>query len=132
MRLEEAYRTLEEARARRQHGVEADFEFHLAIANATGNGFYIAALALLRTQICFGIQLARTLSLQRTGDSLVVVQSEHGTIFEAIRDGDPSAAQAAIRQHIEHACRRLFGPASLLRATAVSQPAASGTRGELA
>jgi DNA-binding FadR family transcriptional regulator len=89
-------------------GADADEAFHLAVCEATGNRFFADARASMQAHIIFGMNLARSLSLTKPADRLELVQSEHVTIFEAIRDQDPTAAETAMRSHIENARRRVF------------------------
>ena len=102
-------------------GMNADFEFHVAIARASGNNFYEAMMEALRTPIEFAINLARNLAMTRPLDHLLTVQAEHIAIFRAIEDRDREGARLAMRTHIEHACQRVFeGPGGATRLTEAS------------
>ncbi|HWJ99789.1 MAG TPA: FadR/GntR family transcriptional regulator [Xanthobacteraceae bacterium] len=89
-------------------GAVADFEFHYAVARATGNPFYASAIALLRPHIDFGMNLARSLSLRKPRSRVRQVQDEHARVYLAIQEGDAEKAREAMRYHIENACTRLF------------------------
>jgi GntR family transcriptional repressor for pyruvate dehydrogenase complex len=92
-------------------GMDADHEFHLAVARATGNEFYITMMETMRAPIEFCINLGRSLSMHRPYDHLLRVQQEHVTIFKAIEAGDGETARDAMRQHVADACERIFhGP----------------------
>ena len=91
-----------------QLGVEADFELHFAIAQAAQNRFFLSTMASLRNNICFGMNLARSLSLTRPSDRLQQVQAEHVVILDAIRDHDASRARDAMRRHLHNARTRVF------------------------
>jgi DNA-binding FadR family transcriptional regulator len=88
-------------------GVDADVHFHRAIAQATHNPYHIAVQATLQTQIAFGMNLTRSLSL-RQESRLRLVQDEHIGIVAAIEARDVARARAAMERHIENARRRMF------------------------
>ena len=106
--IKKALDRLEDAVHTGQLGVDADFELHLAIAQAAQNRFFVSTLASLRTSVSFGMNLTRTLSLARPIDRLQAVQAEHVAVFLAIRDHDPEQARAAMQRHIENARHRVF------------------------
>jgi GntR family transcriptional repressor for pyruvate dehydrogenase complex len=92
-------------------GMNADLEFHFAVARASGNEFFEAVMESMRTPLEFAVNLARSLSLKRPMDHLLTVQAEHVRMFEAIEARDKDAARLAMRTHIENACFRVFeGP----------------------
>jgi GntR family transcriptional regulator, transcriptional repressor for pyruvate dehydrogenase complex len=104
---------MEEAIATGVVGMNADFEFHIAVARASGNDFYETVMEALRTPIEFVINLARSLAMTRPLDHLLTVQAEHVAMFQAIEASDREAARLAMRTHVEHACQRVFeGPGS--------------------
>lgn len=85
-----------------------DMEFHLCIARASGNRYYVD----VQQQFGRGISprtrlgladleaLDRILSLQH-------VYSEHRAIYAAIQRGDPEDARAAMRVHLSNSRERL-------------------------
>lgn len=89
-------------------GVQQDSDFHAAIARATQNPYFEAALAAVRPQIDFLIDLARSFSVLQSAEHLAMVQREHAAIFEAIRDGDGVKAREAMQAHIRNAQERVF------------------------
>jgi GntR family transcriptional repressor for pyruvate dehydrogenase complex len=93
------------------HAVELDIAFHVAIADATHNRYYVDLLQYLNLQIRQAVQTARTHSLarQRLPDE---VHREHVRIFDAIRAGDPLAARLAATSHLQRAAARLNLPIS--------------------
>jgi DNA-binding FadR family transcriptional regulator len=86
--------------------VELDIAFHVAIAHATHNRYYVELLQYLNLQIRQAVQTARTYSLarERLPDE---VHREHVRIFEAIRAGDALAAREAATSHLRSAASRL-------------------------
>lgn len=92
-------------------GMPADIEFHYAVARASGNEFFEAVMQSMREPFEFAVNLARSLTLTRPLEHLLVVQAEHVAIFEAIESQDKEAARRAMRTHIGNACSRIFdGP----------------------
>jgi GntR family transcriptional repressor for pyruvate dehydrogenase complex len=90
---------------------EADLEFHLAIAAACGNPFFLRVLRSIQLSVEFSISLTRTLSLTHPQERRVLVHAEHIAVLEAVEAGDPDRARSAMRNHLDNACKRLFqGP----------------------
>lgn len=102
---------LEEAVVSGNVGMDADYEFHLAVARTTGNSFFATVIEAMRVPIEFGINLGRSLSVRRPKRHLMRVQAEHVGIFAAIEAGDKDGARQAMRNHLTDACNRMFnGP----------------------
>ena len=89
-------------------GAEEDFDFHCAIARATGNRFFEGALLALHDSVLMGMTVTRSLSLLRPRDRLMAVHAEHLDIADAIHRNDPDGARRSMRFHIENARRRVF------------------------
>jgi DNA-binding FadR family transcriptional regulator len=105
--------------------VELDIAFHVAIAEATHNRYYVDLLQYLNLQIRQAVRTARahSLSHERLTDD---AQHEHVRIFEAIRAGDPVAARAAAMKHLRCAAARL--KLSIPGRDALTDAAAPATR----
>ena len=108
-RLRGALQRLEQAVQARTLGVDEDFEFHLAVAQATHNRFFVSVIASIQPHMEFGMNLLRNFSLHRTSERVVRVQSEHGDIVKAIAARDPAGAEQAMRTHLENTRQRMFG-----------------------
>ena len=91
-----------------QLGVDADFDLHLAIAEAADNRYYLSALSNLRESVAVGMNLARNLSLLKPRERMTQVQNEHVEIVRAIENGEPDDARRLMRRHIENAKLRVF------------------------
>jgi len=89
-------------------GDDADYAFHLAVAEASRNAFFLETIASTRNQVLFSISLARGLYWRRPAGRVQVVHAEHTAVFEAIRERDPERARAAMRQHIANVRARVF------------------------
>jgi DNA-binding FadR family transcriptional regulator len=107
--LRAALARLERAIAERALGVDEDFEFHLAVAQASKNPFFVSVLTHVRPHMEFGMNLLRNLSLNKTAERIERVQSEHGAVLAAIEQRDPQAAQLAMRKHLINTRQRMFG-----------------------
>jgi GntR family transcriptional repressor for pyruvate dehydrogenase complex len=88
--------------------VASDVKFHLLIAQATGNPYFVDILSHLGNTI---IPRARVNSAQLAHDDPTVylqrVQHEHEDIYQAILRKDPEGARAAMRTHLSNSRERL-------------------------
>lgn len=75
--------------------VRADLRFHVAIAEMTGNSLHARLIGGLRE-----LQFEQSVQMARRLGGLGAPTSEHGAIFEAIRDGDPGRASRAMADHL--------------------------------
>jgi GntR family transcriptional regulator, transcriptional repressor for pyruvate dehydrogenase complex len=90
-------------------GAKDDFAFHLAVARASKNQFFITSLSIIHEQVEFSMNLSRNLSLVKSIERQELVQQEHLAVLEAIRRHDASGAEQAMRRHLENAMARMFG-----------------------
>ncbi|WP_280514954.1 FadR/GntR family transcriptional regulator [Azorhizobium oxalatiphilum] len=90
-----------------RHREDADYAFHIAIAEAANNYFFLSSMQALKEHIAVGMKL-HGLSLLGPAGGLAGVLEEHTTIFTAIRDRDSDAAREAMRVHIRGSYDRLF------------------------
>lgn len=109
IRLREALKRLEDAVASNALGVKEDFDFHMAIAHASKNQFFVSVLASIEPHMEFGMNLMRNLSLSKSSERLNRVQGEHGDVMQAIEQRDAVAAEAAMRAHLTETRLRMFG-----------------------
>jgi GntR family transcriptional repressor for pyruvate dehydrogenase complex len=106
--LREALDRMQEAIEAGEDAVEPDFQFHLRIAEATGNrhfaGFirYVGTMLIPRTRVnVIGREPARR------RDYLAGVNREHEEIYRAIAAQDSGRARAAMRTHLTRSRERL-------------------------
>ena len=90
-------------------GAKDDFAFHMAVARASKNQFFITALSGIQEQMVFSMNLSRNLSLVKSIERQRLVQQEHLEVLEAIQARDAVRASTAMRAHLEHAVNRMFG-----------------------
>ncbi|HEX2113627.1 MAG TPA: FadR/GntR family transcriptional regulator [Alphaproteobacteria bacterium] len=107
--VKQARKRVEAEFASGQSGLDADVLFHLAIARASGNRFFVATLEALTEQIKFGIRLTRELSDRPSAERFAEVCREHARISAALESGDADAARQAMTDHLRGGIRRLFG-----------------------
>jgi DNA-binding FadR family transcriptional regulator len=89
-----------------EDGVAEDVAFHRAIANATGNPYFLKTLTFLNQYLEAGTLVTRKNEALRE-DFSRQVREEHAAIAAAIRAGDPMAARNAAQTHLYNAARRL-------------------------
>ena len=89
-------------------GVEEDIAFHLAVAAAADNRFFLSTMAAIASQIRVGIGLNRSLTLEQPSSRRSAVLEEHQIIFDAITGGDADGAKQAMYRHLENARLRIF------------------------
>lgn len=86
---------------------KADFEFHMAVAKATGNEFYVSILESLNLAIISGMQVALQITKGGSSDRIRRIMDEHTAIYTAIATGDTDAADLSMRYHIHRARTRV-------------------------
>jgi GntR family transcriptional repressor for pyruvate dehydrogenase complex len=106
-KIKAALNLLRDATNRQAHRADADFMFHLSIAQASLNPYFVTAMQALEEHIAVGMRL-HGLSLKSTQDGLMHVLVEHTAIHDAIRDGNPEAARRLMREHLTGSRSRLF------------------------
>ncbi|MFM0049096.1 FadR/GntR family transcriptional regulator [Caballeronia grimmiae] len=108
--IQDAWDRLERVvEAQQGTGAKDDFAFHLAVARASKNQFFITALSFIEEQVVFSMNLSRNLSLVKTLERQRLVQREHLDVLDAIRARDSARAADAMKTHLENALDRMFG-----------------------
>ena len=80
--------------------MERDLAFHLAIAEATHNRFYVQALQAISIQVIEGMSRV-THHFEKTQSNYFAMKDrEHSTLLEAILQGDAGMAKAALELHL--------------------------------
>jgi DNA-binding FadR family transcriptional regulator len=106
-RIEATLQELEASMLARTPSVEADYQFHRAIAAASGNDVFIQMLDCTRQAIEQGIDVAQKLTREGSQARVDTVMREHRQIFEAIRAGDSEAAGVSMSYHLLQARTRI-------------------------
>lgn len=104
--IEHALRRIEEAVATGVSGVEEDVRFHLSIAEATGNPYWIKFVEMFAQSMRSAMKVTRANEARRS-DFAREVRLEHEEIVRAIAAGDPDKARAAACEHMARAAERV-------------------------
>ena len=105
--MKAALALLGEATRDQRHREDADFLFHLGVAEASNNHFYASALHALKSHVAVGMKL-HGLALMGPKPQLRSVFDEHSAIHRAIEGGEPEIARTLMRRHLEGSRDRLF------------------------
>lgn len=87
-------------------GVREDLRFHLAVAHATGNPYWVRLVGMFAPQIEACIAVTRANESKR-GAYQTSAKEDHARLLAAIAAGDVAAARAAARIHMEGAAERI-------------------------
>ena len=104
--IEHALRRIEEAVAAGVSGVEEDVRFHLSIAEATGNPYWVKFVEMFAQPTRSAVKVTRANEARRA-DFSNQVRQEHEKIVAAIAAGDPDLARIAATEHMVHAAERV-------------------------
>lgn len=105
--ITDAFRHMEREVEGDSAGVDADLDFHRAVARAAGNDQIARVVSFLSDQIRETIMVARTRPGSTVSSVIAVTLAEHAAIHEAIIAGLPEAARQAMAAHIHNAAGRL-------------------------
>lgn len=87
--------------------VAPDFRFHLTIAQATGNSYFIELMGHLGLGVIPRTRISSSwLGVEQRAKHLEKVNQEHQDIYAAIERRDPQAARAAMRIHLVNSRER--------------------------
>lgn len=107
-RLRVLLEAIETAAKTGDDAADPDFQFHLTVAEATGNHFFPDLLRHLGRRIIPRTRIDSSAAAhQERGDYVRAVNREHQDIFRAIARSDSDAARAAMRTHLANSRERL-------------------------
>jgi DNA-binding FadR family transcriptional regulator len=89
-----------------QGGLDADLDFHRAVARATGNPYIVKVVSFVSEQMRESIAKTRA-SVGTVAEVIAVTISEHEAIYDAIRAGSAEGARKAMSHHVRNAAARL-------------------------
>lgn len=105
--IRQALELLRDATNRQSHRVDADYQFHLAIARAAQNSYFSTAMEALKEHIAVGMKF-HGVSVKREASGLSRVFGEHEAIANAIALRDGAAARQLMLTHLQGSRERLF------------------------
>ena len=111
-------------------GEDADRDFHMTIARATGNGAFIATVENL-WELRNRSALARNVLTRARGLGLEPRIVEHRRVLDALKARDPAAARQAMRDHLERVIEHLLR-ATEMEAVQKAQQETSARRSAIA
>ena len=103
-----AFDRLQSALADGTAAAAEDFAFHLAVAEASGNGMFTDILQVLGTQVKHAMGVALGITQATSRERAQRVLAEHQAVTEAIERGDVEAATLCMRYHLHRARQRLI------------------------
>ena len=89
--------------------IHYDYDFHLAIAKATGNEFIHGFLIYLRPMIVPRYQLGYVVAPEWKNSYYARIHKEHRAIVDAIDRQDSPAARRTMRRHLANSLERVRG-----------------------
>jgi GntR family transcriptional repressor for pyruvate dehydrogenase complex len=108
--LREALERLGRDSQSREQAVRTDFEFHRKLVEIAGNRLMLTLMTIPEELLLSSMQLATEKPRAfRPNFEL------HRPIFEAVRDGDPDAAEKAMREHMRVFCLRIARAAEVIK-----------------
>ncbi|MEO7160541.1 MAG: FadR/GntR family transcriptional regulator [Polaromonas sp.] len=111
--LRSAFDALNIAMESGKSGADEDVRFHLAIARASHNPFFVTTIENSVAPIRQFMELARNVTDKKSLERVRTTQAEHQEVIDAIVRRSPADAAEAIRAHILNAKRRIFESTSL-------------------
>jgi len=111
--IAEAQKRMEDDFDNRRLSIQPDFDFHVAIAEATGNEIFVQLLEDLHIGLKKTMAVAQNLSRESVAKNINPdrnnqVLDEHRRILDAIELQDQEAARLAMRNHIARIRQRLM------------------------
>jgi GntR family transcriptional repressor for pyruvate dehydrogenase complex len=107
-RLKQAADRMEAAAASPEKYPEADVEFHLALAEASGNRYLLKAMIDIRALLKQDMELGAEAAIRRFGDLQISVES-HRRLVEAIEAGDPDGSRRILGEIVSRNHKFVLG-----------------------
>jgi DNA-binding FadR family transcriptional regulator len=93
-----------------EEAIRTDFEFHRQLAEVAGNGLMLSLMTILE-ELLLSAMLITTEKPRAFGPNF----ERHRPIWEAVRAGDPDAAEEAMREHMRVFCLRIARAAEVAK-----------------
>lgn len=105
--MDQALQGFEAAEGNAAQSMSCDYEFHLALARATGNAYFIQAVTTFGPALIAMPRQRFETGISGASDRLGSVMAEHETIRQAVASGNALTAAAAMRVHLGNSISRL-------------------------
>ena len=89
-------------------GISDDFQFHLKIAEATHNIFFVNAFQSINSRVHLAIDISRRLTATPLNIRRRTLVGEHRSVLDAIVAGNPAKARREMRRHVTNSKNRVF------------------------
>jgi GntR family transcriptional repressor for pyruvate dehydrogenase complex len=86
---------------------QADYDFHRAVASASGNELFAAMLEMINDTMLQSMAVAHGITRAGSEERTRRVIEEHEAVAEAIRRRDPEGASLSMRYHLHRARQRV-------------------------
>lgn len=83
-------------------GEEADFRFHLLLAQATHNSIMVKMLETISEKVEDAIRGTRRLQMYSNSSVSARMWKDHKSIFEAIKASNPTQARKSMERHLQY------------------------------
>lgn len=93
-----------------EEAIRTDLEFHRKLVEVAGNRLMLNQMTILGKMLLSAILLAT----EKPRDFRMNLEI-HRRIWEAVRDGDPDAAEKAMREHMKRFCSRIARTAEVTK-----------------
>ncbi|MDU0352635.1 FCD domain-containing protein [Paraglaciecola aquimarina] len=99
--------SMEEKGKNGEDSISEDFAFHKAIANASGNPYFVRLIEYIGSGVIPAREMITQYSNSFNNEKLLsVIQGEHRQIWRAIKNHDKSSAREAIKEHLGNSINR--------------------------
>lgn len=95
-------------RDNKRGGINDDFQFHLAIAEATHNVFFVNAFQSIKSRVYMAIDISRQLTATSLDLRRKTLIAEHRSVLDAVVAGDATKARREMRRHVANSKNRVF------------------------
>lgn len=107
MQLGQALAAMEDDVLHDRIATKSDFQFHMLIAQSTGNHMFPEILQSIHFDIEKAMTMALSITRGASQERAQKVLNEHHVIYDAIKQGDPEGARLAMRHHISRVRQRV-------------------------
>jgi GntR family transcriptional regulator, transcriptional repressor for pyruvate dehydrogenase complex len=107
LKIKLALDRLETSIIRNEVAAQEDYDFHLAVIEASHNSMMVHTLRLISDALIKGFHQARSEAMLIPGKTQIVLE-EHKEIYRAIKEADPEKARRALVFHLENVKKQII------------------------